>query len=203
MSPPPSPNKTQKLTKPPKNTIRFNCLACSGPLEAEIAQAGNNIKCPHCNAAISIPRIPSNPYSRPIGTIIRQMRAVTIAFPYFPQLIQVVVLSVVIAILAILFITVGLAAQICGIFEGLIVDAQKHMREGSAVESSAQAISIGLYLLFILPFWIVQFPFSFIGSLWSSRNFGSLILLMLLAAAAIAVRAYWPQIIQLRNHQAP
>ena len=189
--------------KLPKNSIRFNCPACTGPLEAEIAQAGDDINCPHCKAAISIPRIPSNPYTRPISTILRQMRAVPIGFPYFPQLIQIVVLSVVVAILAVLFVTVGLAAQVCGVFEGLILDAHKQMREGSAVEKSAQAISIGLYLLFILPFWIVQFPFSLIGSLWSNYRFGSFIILLILCGAIVAVRAFWPQIIALWHHIFP
>lgn len=197
------PQPQEARMKLPKNAIRFNCFACNGPLEAGIAQAGDDIKCPHCDAAISIPRIPSNPYSRPIATIMRQMRAVPIAFPYFPQLIQIVVLSLVLAILAMLFLSVGLAAQVCGVFEGLIIDAQKQMREGSAVERSAQAISICLYLLFILPFWVVQFPFSFIGSLWSSYRFGSFFILLLLVGGAVAVRAYWPQIVGLWSHLAP
>ena len=96
-----------------------------------------------------------------------------------------------------------MASQVCGVFEGLILDAQKQMREGSAVERSAQAISIGLYLLFILPFWLVQFPFSFIGSLWGSYRFGSFFILLLLAGGAVAVRAYWPQIIGLWTRLTP
>lgn len=177
-----------------KNAIRFNCPTCSGPLEATLLQAGDDINCPVCNSPITIPRIPNNPYSRPIATILRQMRAVPIGFPYFPQIIQITVLSVVMVILALLYVTIGLAAQVCGVFEGLILDAHKQMQEGSGVERSAQAISICLYLLFILPFWIIQFPFSFIGSLWSSYRFGSFVILLLFIALAVAVKIYWQQL---------
>ena len=189
-----------KLTK---NVIRFKCPACKGPLEAGIAQARDDIACPHCHAAISIPLFPSNPYSRPIAKIMQQMRAIPITFPYFPGLIGIAVSSLVLVILGILFLSVGLAAQVCGVFEGLIHDAQKQMREGSAVERSAQAIAICLYLLFILPFWIVQFPFLFIGSLWSFSRFGSFLSLLLLTIGAAAGRAYWSQIIGLWSHLAP
>ena len=170
-----------------KDTIRFYCTTCKASLEANIAQAGNDIKCQYCSAALSIPRIPINPLSRPILAIVQQMRIIPIAFPFFPQIIQFTALSLVLIILATLFITVGLAAQVCGVFEGLILDAQKQMAQGSAVEKSAQAISIGIYVILMLPFWFIKLPFSLIGSLWSSYRKGSFLILLLLLTVLVAV----------------
>ena len=79
------------------------------------------------------------------------MKGVPLPFPYLPQLIQLAVLTSVLALFGVLFITIGVETQAAGVFRGLILDTQKHLREGSTVERSAQAISIGIYsLLFFL-----------------------------------------------------
>ena len=95
------------------------------------------------------------------------MKAVPFPFPYLAQLIQIVVLTSVLALFAVLYITIGVVTQAAGVFRGLIIEAQKHLREGSTVERSGTAISIGIYLLLFLPFWMIQLPFSLIGSFWS------------------------------------
>src|SRR5881227_3599786 len=123
---------------------------------------------PHCAAPLTVPRIPPNPYLRPIKNIVRQMKGVPLPFPYLPQLIQLAVLTSVLALFGVLFITIGVVTQAAGVFRGLILDTQKHLREGSTVERSAQAINIGIYSLLFLPFWMIQLPFSLVGSIWSS-----------------------------------
>src|SRR5438067_13562510 len=129
----------------PKNTIRFKCLDCGRPMEARAQDGGVDTNCPHCAAPLTVPRIPPNPYLRPIKNIVRQMKGVPLPFPYLPQLIQLAVLMSVIAVFAVLFVTIGVATQAAGVFRGLILDTKKHLREGSTVERSAQAISIGIY----------------------------------------------------------
>ena len=96
------------------------------------------------------------------------MKGVPLPFPYLPQLIQLAVLASVLALFGVLFITIGVVMQAAGVFRGLILDTQKHLREGSTVERSAQAINIGIYSLLFLPFWMIQLPFSLVGSIWSS-----------------------------------
>ena len=125
------------------------------------------------------------------------MKGVPLPFPYLPQLLQLAVLTSVLALFGILFITIGVVTQAAGVFRGLILETQKHLREGSTVERSAQAISIGIYSLLLLPFWMIQFPFSLLGSIWSSRRLSALLTLTLLLAVAYALMAYSHQLLRL------
>ena len=81
-------------------------------------------------------------------------------------------------------------------FSRVILDAQKHLREGSAVERSAQAASIGIFSLLFVPFWLVQLPFSIIGSLWSSHRLGALVTTAVLLSITYAITLYLPSLIQ-------
>src|SRR4029077_1260070 len=138
---------------------------------------------PHFAAALTVPRIPPNPYMRPIKNVARQMKGVPLPFPYLPQLIQIAVLTSVLALFGVLFVTIGVATQAAGVFRGLILEAQKHLREGSTVERSGTAVSIGIYSLLFL-------PFSLVGSIWSSRRISALLTLALLLAVAYAASLY-------------
>jgi predicted RNA-binding Zn-ribbon protein involved in translation (DUF1610 family) len=174
----------------PKNTIRFKCVDCGRSMEARAQDGGVDTNCPHCAAPLTVPRIPPNPFLRPIKNIVRQMKGVPFPFPYLPQLIQIAVLTSVLALFGVLFVTIGVAMQAAGVFRGLILEAQKHLREGSTVERSGTAISIGIYSLLFLPFWMIQFPFSLVGSIWSSRRISALLTLALLLAVAYAASLY-------------
>jgi hypothetical protein len=149
--------------------------------------------------ATNLPRIAANPYSRPIGKICGQIGSVPWTFPFFPQLIQLAVLALVLCLFGILYITIGIVSQIKDVFHGLILDAQEQMREGSAVERSAQAVSIGVYSLLMLPFWLIQLPFQLIGSLWSSSRFGTVVVIVVIVGGIYALRAFWPQITDAAN----
>ena len=180
-----------------KNTIRFKCVECNRQMEARSQDGGVDTQCPHCSAPITVPRIPSNPYLRPIHMIARQIKAVPFPFPYLPQVIQLSVLVLVLGIFAFLFITIGLVSQIAGVLKGLILDARRHLQEGAAVERSAQAISIAIYAGLWLPFWLIQLPFSFIGSLWTVHRFGALVTVAVFLAVVDAMVFYSSQIIRL------
>lgn len=180
-----------------KNTIRFKCVECNRQMEARSQDGGVDTQCPHCSAPLTVPRIPSNPYLRPIHTIARQIKAVPFPFPYLPQLIQMSVLVLVLGIFVFLFITIGLASQIAGVLKGLILDTRKHLHEGAAVERSAQAVSIAIYAGLWLPLWLIQLPFSFIGSLWTANRFSALLAVAVVLAVIDAIAFYSPQIIRL------
>src|SRR5205814_4435611 len=111
-------------------------------MEARAQDGGVDTNCPHCAAPLTVPRIPPNPYLRPIKNIVRQMKGVPFPFPYLPQLIQIAVLTSVLALFAVLFRTIGVVTKAAGVFRGLILEAQKHLREGSTVERRGTAISI-------------------------------------------------------------
>ena len=65
----------------PKNTIRFKCVDCGRPMEARAQDGGVDTNCPHCAAPLTVPRIPPNPYLRPIKNIVRQMKGVPLSIP--------------------------------------------------------------------------------------------------------------------------
>jgi DNA-directed RNA polymerase subunit RPC12/RpoP len=176
----------------PRNTIRFKCFDCGRQMEARSQDGGVDTNCPHCSAPLTVPRIPGNPYLRPIKNVVRQMKAVPFPVPYVPQIIQLAVLAIVLLLFACLFITIGLVSQIAGVFRGLILDTQKHLREGSAVERSAQAVSIGIYSLLFVPFWLIQLPFSTIGSLWSSHRLVALATTAVFLSVVYVLTLYSP-----------
>jgi DNA-directed RNA polymerase subunit RPC12/RpoP len=180
----------------PKTTIRFKCVDCGRQMEARSQDGGVDTNCPHCSAPLTVPRIPTNPYLRPIKHVVRQMKGVPFPFPYVPQIVQLIVLTSVLLLFAGLFITIGLVSQIAGVFRGLILDAQKHLREGSAVERSAQAVSIGIFSLLFVPFWLVQLPFSLIGSLWSSHRLGALAATALFLSIVYVLTLYSPHLVR-------
>jgi len=180
----------------PKTTIRFKCVDCGRQMEARSQDGGIDTNCPHCSAPLTVPRIPTNPYLRPIKNVVRQIKAVPFPFPYVPQIVQLTVLTSVLLLFAGLFVTIGLVSQIAGVFRGLILEAQKHLREGSAVERSAQAVSIGIFSLLFVPFWLVQLPFSLIGSLWSSHRLGALAVTALLLSIIYAMTLSLPYLVR-------
>jgi DNA-directed RNA polymerase subunit RPC12/RpoP len=180
----------------PRNTIRFKCVDCGRQMEARSQDGGVDTNCPHCSAPLTVPRIPANPYLRPIKGIVRQMKSVPFPFPYVPQVIQFTVLAGVLILFAGLFITIGVVTQVAGVFRGLILDTQKHLRVGSAVERSAQAVSIGIYSILFVPFWLIQMPFSLIGSLWSSHRLGALVMTAVLLSVIYVLTLYSPNIIR-------
>jgi hypothetical protein len=75
--------------------------------------------------------------------------------------IQFLVLALVLCIFTLLYITIGIVSQVAGVFYGLILDAQRQMKEGSAVERSAQVVCIGV--LFALAASVLA-PFTFRSS---------------------------------------
>src|SRR5437667_4461941 len=91
--------------------------------------------------------------------------------------------------------TIGPVSQIAGVFRRLILEARKHLREGSTVERSAQAVSIGIFWVLFVPFWLVQLPFSLIGSLWSSHRMGALATTAVLLSIIYAITLYSPYLI--------
>jgi len=111
-----------------------------------------------------------NPFGKPILSSLSTLTQIGWKFPYIANLISVVITLVIVAILALLFISIGIATQISGMFVSLMAQASKDAREADAIEKSGYVVSIGIYFLLFLPFWLIQLPFQLIGWFWSMAN---------------------------------
>jgi hypothetical protein len=138
----------------------------------------------------------SNPYGEPIRAFLADIRSLDWRFPFVAPAIQLLVLLFLAVLCGLLYCTIGVASHISSTFWGLIADSQRRMKtNGSAVEKSAYAVATGIFFLVFLPFFVVQFPFWLLGSLWA--RLGNvvailLVLLMILLGAAFAVNRLFP-----------
>lgn len=164
--------------------IRFKCRLCSGPLEVDVDMMGNEVECPHCRKMIRVPMhtFTINPFRRPIGKFVSDIAEIQWQLPYFPQIIEVGVLLLVISVTTILYLTVGIASQIEGIFHSLTLDARNQIKTGSLIERSAYAVSAGIYLTLWLPFLVLLLPFSILGWLWNHLSYFGLMIIVVIVA---------------------
>ena len=185
---------TTAKTPPPipesdAETIRFKCRSCRQPMEADADMTGEEIECPNCGKKVRIPLhiFSVNPFRRPIRRLVGNLTSIQWHVPYFPQLIEAVVLLFVALVTTALYLTVGIASQIAGIFQSLMLDAQHEIKTGSLVEKSAYAVAGGIYVILWLPFWLVLLPFTFLGWIWKHLGYVGLIILALLLAVTITL----------------
>ena len=160
--------------------MQFKCCNCQKYFEAELI--GSEIKCSICYAQNKVPLhiFCFNPYKRPIQKFISDICSIKWIYPYFPQLIELVVLIFIITIMFILYLTVGLASQVAGIFQSLILDATSQIKGGSFVEKSAYAVAVGIYIILWLPFWIILLPFWIFGWLWNHFSYFGIIFVLII-----------------------
>jgi len=164
--------------------IRFKCHLCRQPLEAEVDMMGSEVQCPNCGKMIRVPLhvFSINPFRRPIKKFLSDIAAIQWQLPYFPQAIEVSVLLCVLVVTTVLYLTVGIASQIAGIFQSLMLDARHQIVSGSLIEKSAYAVAAGIYLLLWFPFWLLLLPFSILGFLWKHLGYFGLILVVVIGA---------------------
>lgn len=154
------------------NEILAICTNCGQHVECPIATAGKDIQCPSCHTSIRAPRLPKNPFVRPLLGLVEQLKGIEWTVPFIAQIIQGTVLVFVLALIFLLAATVGIAIQVGGVFHVLLLDATSRFKTGGFAERSAYAICAGIYLLLFIPFWILQLPFATLGWLWTiSRSF--------------------------------
>ena len=110
-----------------------------------------------------------------------------------PQVVQALVILLVLTLLCVLFFTVGVLSQIGGIMLTLIFDSTQRFREGSTVEKSAHAITMGIYALIFLPFFIAYLPFTILGWIWGAMRFYGLLLITAIFLGAYVLYRYHPE----------
>jgi len=172
--------------------IRFKCRLCRQPLEAEVDMMGSEVECPNCKKMIRVPLhvFSINPFRRPIRKFVSDIVGIQWQLPYFPQVVEVVVLLFVLVVTTILYLTIGIASQVSGIFQSLMLDARHQIKTGSLVEKSAYAVAAGIYLLLWLPFWILLLPFTILGWLWKHLGYFGLIVAVLVGLAIYAATVH-------------
>ncbi len=160
-------------------------------MEADADMMGSEIECPNCGKRIRIPLhiFSVNPFRRPIRRLLDNLTSIQWHVPFFPQFIEAVVLIFVVLVTTALYLTVGIASQIAGIFQSLMLDARHEIKTGSLVEKSAYAVAGGIYVILWLPFWLLLLPFTFLGWIWKHLGYTGLIIVALLAA--IALTLFW------------
>jgi hypothetical protein len=165
--------------------IRFKCRLCRQPLEAEVDMMGSEVECPNCKKMIRVPLhvFSINPFRRPIRKFVSDIAGIQWQLPYFPQVVEVAVLLFVLVVTTILYLTIGIASQVSGIFQNLMLDARHQIKTGSLVEKSAYAVAAGIYLLLWLPFWILLLPFTILGWLWKHLGYFGLIVAVVVGLA--------------------
>lgn len=167
------------------NEISLICTECNTRIDGSIRDAGKDIKCTSCGHVMQAPKLPKNPFIRPVMSIVEQIKTVEWDFPFVAQGIQCIVLAFVLVLLVVLAATIGIAIQVGGVFHVLLLDATSKFKVGGYAERSAYAICAGIYLMLFIPFWIVQLPFSILGWLWTCSRALALALGIIILAFGI------------------
>jgi len=170
-------------------TTRFKCRACRQLIEVNANMMGSDVACPKCGATVLIPLhvFSINPFRRPVGRLLGNLTSIEWHVPFFPQLIEAVVLLFVALVTMGLYLTVGIASQVAGIFQSLMLDARNEIKTGGLVEKSAYAVAGGIYLMLWFPFWMLLLPFALLGWIWRDFGYLGLIILALLLTLGLAV----------------
>ena len=107
-----------------------------------------------------------NPFHRPISHCWEILTNIEWKLPYLPQLLQTLVVVIIILVLLFLYLTIGVIAQITSGIASLIRDAAQQIQSTKRMEEkAAYGIAIGIYVLILLPFWVIQGPFWLIGKI--------------------------------------
>ncbi len=174
-------------------------------MEADSDMMGSDIQCPSCGKQVRIPLhvFSINPFQRPIHRLTGTILSIEWQMPFFPQFIEAVVLVFVILVTAGLYLTIGIASQVAGIFQSLMLDAQHEIKTGSLVEKSAYAVAGGIYVVLWLPFWLLLLPFTLLGWLWKHLGYMGLAI-MAVILALVCLLAWKPNLItSLFLHEPP
>lgn len=133
---------------------------------------------------------PCNPYRRPLLKFVEDIKGIAWEFPYVPQLVECLVLLIVFVITGVLFLTVGVAAQLASIFQGLLIDAKKQIVQGTLIEKSAYAVAAGIYILLWLPLFLLLLPFLMVGWIWDHFGYCGLVIIVMLIIAFCITYVY-------------
>lgn len=104
-----------------------------------------------------------NPYGAPLREFMNEIKNIKPEFPFIPNIIQFSILIFLIILNSVLYPTIGVISQIRDSIWNLIEYSKNKMDTPSVTssESFSYLIAIFIYLIFISPFDIIEFPFIF------------------------------------------
>ena len=103
--------------------------------------------------------ISPNPFTEPLKKFIQDIRSTKWAFPYLLQIFHLLITISLIIILGVFYLTIGLVSQISNSFWDVIVNNGDRMSFSNPIPSLFYAVSLVIYFLIFLPFFIIQSPF--------------------------------------------
>lgn len=107
-----------------------------------------------------------NPFTLPIVSIWAKIGSISWSFPYLAQIFQFLIQIFILVLLCVLFCTVGILVNCYYILCKLLSDSREEFQGADLIGKSAYALVAGIYLLFIIPLWVVFIPFMTLGRLW-------------------------------------
>ncbi len=135
-----------------------------------------------------------NPYLEPIKKFIGDLKETKWKFPFIPQFLHNLITILLLILLVILYFTVGLISQISNSFWDLIVGLGQKVTFSNPITSSFYALSISIYFILFLPFFIIQSPIWFSGWISSRIGFKAVLILLVTIGVSIGIYFYKPEL---------
>jgi hypothetical protein len=133
-----------------------------------------------------------NPYLEPIKGFISDLKTTKWIFPFIPQVLHLLITLFLILLLGILYATIGLISQISNSFWDLITGLGDRMNFSSPITSSFYALSISIYFVLFLPFFILQSPIWISGWVANKIGFKAFLILMLTLVVSFSIYYFQP-----------
>lgn len=138
-------------------------------------------------------KVAVNPYSEILKTLLSDFRAIKWEFPFILQTIHSLITFVLLFILLVLYVTIGFVSQISNTFWDYLVSIGKKMNYSSPIQTVFHALTVTLYFIIFLPFFIIQIPFWFSGWLTAKIGFKAFIILLITILTTFALYFLEPE----------
>jgi len=138
--------------------------------------------------------IAPNPFAESIKRLIQDLKDTKWKFPFILQIIHGIITVLLLIILSILYFTLGFISQISNSFWDVIAGMGQQMSFSNPFPSLFYAISIAVYFLLFLPFFLIQFPFWISGWLTSRIGFKPFIILMIIVIGSLGIYFFQPEL---------
>ena len=139
-------------------------------------------------------KVTDNPYSKTLNKLFNDLKNVEWSFPYIVQFVHSFITVILLIILLLLYLTLGFISQISNTFWNHLTSIGQNMSYSSPIQSLFYALSVSLYFILFLPFFIFQLPFWFSGWITSKIGFKFFIIVLITIMAAITLHLFKPNI---------
>lgn len=138
--------------------------------------------------------ISTNPLKEPILKLLSDLKSTQWQFPYLLQTFHLIITAFLLFILLILYVTVGILSQIANSFWNVLVGTGERMSFSNPISSLFYAISVVIYFIIFLPFFLLQSPFWISGWITSKIGFRPFIILVITLILSIGIYYFRPDL---------